>query len=98
MACCVEKLYIYSHKPSAIKKLVSIMFVLTMLSTTVFATTPAPHSRKTDSVYVCISTGSKRYHAYMCSGLRHCTHEVKKVTKAQAIRWGYTPCKICYRN
>jgi len=80
------------------KKILSLFLVLSMLSTAVSATVPTTHYSTRDSVYVCVSTSSKRYHAYICSGLKHCTHEIKKVTKAQAIKWGYTPCKICYRH
>jgi len=80
------------------KKIIAILLVFTLISTVAPSKNVVLHPRIPDSVYVCISTASKRYHAYICKGLARCTHEVKKVSKAQAIRWGYTPCKICYGN
>ncbi len=51
-----------------------------------------------DSVYICVSpTGHKYHNDRDCRGLAKCTHEIRKVSKAQAIKMGYTPCKICYR-
>jgi len=76
------------------KKYLILLFVLAVIHINpVAAATSAP---KADSVYICVSTASHKYHSHMCRGLARCTHEIKRVTKAQAIRWGYTPCKICY--
>lgn len=50
-----------------------------------------------DSVYICQSKSSYAYHSHVCRGLAHCTHGIIRVSKAQAIKIGYRPCKICYR-
>ena len=47
-------------------------------------------------VYICVSRTAHKYHAYECRGLKRCTHDVEKVTKAKAVKLGYTACKICY--
>ena len=50
-----------------------------------------------DSVYICVSKTNHKYHDNRdCRGLARCTHEIRKVTKAQAIKVGYGACKICY--
>ena len=49
-----------------------------------------------DSVYICQSKSAYAYHKYECRGLARCTHGIAKITKAQAIKLGYKPCKICY--
>lgn len=51
---------------------------------------------KTDSVYICQSRSAYAYHRYVCRGLAHCKHKFKKITKAEAIKLGYSACKICY--
>jgi len=47
-------------------------------------------------VYVCISNTSYRYHSFKCWGLEKCTHEIRRMTIAEAEKMGKTPCKICY--
>jgi hypothetical protein len=76
------------------KTLLLLTLVLSMAATTNAATFHA----KVDSVYICQSKASYAYHAYECNGLARCKHGIAKVTKAQAIKMGYKPCKICYRN
>jgi hypothetical protein len=50
-----------------------------------------------DSVYICVSkTGHKYHNDRNCRGLARCTHEIRKVSKDEAIRMGYSACKICY--
>ncbi len=77
------------------KKILFIMLLIGIVRTGSAISILSVHT-KPDSVYICVSTGAKRYHRYVCKGLSHCTHEIKKVSKALAIKWGYTPCKICY--
>ena len=56
-----------------------------------------PHVKPAiDSVYICQSRSAYAYHKYECRGLARCTHGIIKVSKAQAIKMGYKPCKICY--
>jgi hypothetical protein len=50
----------------------------------------------TDSVIICISRTSYKYHARKCQGVRSCTHEIKKVTLEEAKNLGKTPCGFCY--
>ena len=47
-----------------------------------------------DSVYICQRKSAYAYHAQVCRGLARCTHGIVKVSKAQAIKMGYKPCKI----
>jgi hypothetical protein len=54
-------------------------------------------AQKIDSVYVCQSKSAYAYHSYQCRGLARCTHTIVKMTKAQAVKFGYKPCQICYR-
>jgi hypothetical protein len=68
------------------------ILVAGLLQTT-FAAIP---KRIVDSVYICQSRSAYAYHAYECRGLARCTHGIIKITKAQAIKMGYRPCKICY--
>lgn len=51
---------------------------------------------KADSVYICKSASAYAYHTHICRGLAHCAHMIIKVGKADAIKFGYKPCKICY--
>ncbi|MDB5122349.1 MAG: hypothetical protein JWP94_478 [Mucilaginibacter sp.] len=49
-----------------------------------------------DPVYICISNTAHKYHNDRdCRGLAKCTHQIRKVSKDQAIKMGYKPCKIC---
>jgi len=52
---------------------------------------------KTDTVLICKSNSAHAYHCYECKGLKHCSHTLIKISKAQAIKMGYQPCKFCYR-
>jgi len=48
-------------------------------------------------VYICTGGYATKYHARPnCRGLNNCKGEVKKITKAQALKQGRTACKICY--
>ncbi|WP_406844211.1 hypothetical protein [Flavobacterium soyae] len=45
------------------------------------------------SVYICGSTGAKKYHYNEnCRGLSSCSHEVVKTSLKQAQRYGLTLC------
>lgn len=47
------------------------------------------------NVYVCISPHGKKYHFNReCSGLKKCTHEIRRVSKDEAIRMRYTVCLL----
>ena len=50
-------------------------------------------------VYICTGAKSERYHKInTCSGLKSCSKEIIKITKAEAInKYNRTPCKICYK-
>jgi hypothetical protein len=79
------------------KRLILILLIL-IGSASIPQLTTAQHGRtKVEYVLICNSSNSYAYHAYECRGLAHCRHEISKVTKAQAIKLGYRPCKICYR-
>ncbi len=44
-------------------------------------------------VYICISKTASKYHlSESCKGLSRCTHQVKKTSKDEAKRLGYTLC------
>lgn len=50
-------------------------------------------------VYVCVSPTSIAYHKSKngCKGIQACTHQIIKVSKADAInKYKYRACKICY--
>lgn len=49
-----------------------------------------------DSVIICISKTSFKYHARKCQGVRACTHELKNVSLAEARNLGRTACGYCY--
>ena len=77
-----------------------VLLILTVLIAINGITQAAPHhplKAKPEYVYICISRTAHKYHRQSdCRGLARCTHEEKMVTKAAAIRMGYTACKICY--
>jgi hypothetical protein len=52
--------------------------------------------KQDDVVYICISSGATKYHSHYCQGLKKCTHEVKKISKKDAIERGYGACGYCY--
>lgn len=72
---------------------ISLFISLSLNGIPAFTTNP---KLVAESVYICISKGAKRYHSRECHGLARCTHEIKKVSKEQAVKLKYTPCKICY--
>ena len=49
-----------------------------------------------DTVMICVSSTAHKYHAKRCRGVKACTHEIKKVTIAEAEDLGKTPCGFCY--
>ena len=51
-----------------------------------------------DDVYICNSKTAEVYHATKsCRGLDRCTHEIKAVSKKDAVDvYGRRACKICY--
>ncbi len=79
------------------KKAILILSMLISVSISNAASTIPNLKVKADSVLICVSPTGHKYHSYECRGLARCTHEIKKVTKAQAVKMGYTVCKICYR-
>jgi hypothetical protein len=74
--------------------------ILSMFFAFIGTTQAIPHHNlktKPEYVYICISNTAHKYHRSLnCRGLMKCTHQEKKVTKSQAIKMGYTACKICY--
>lgn len=77
------------------KKLLFILFLT--LGTSGISTAVAPSVKVVrDSVYICQSRSAYAYHKYECRGLARCTHGIVKITKAEAVKRGYKPCKICY--
>jgi hypothetical protein len=77
------------------KKAIFILFLLLGTAGIAGATGRITHF-VTDSVYICKSKSAYAYHQYQCRGLARCTHGIVRITKAQAIKLGYKPCKICY--
>ena len=60
--------------------------------------TPRPRVFKKETyVYICNSNGAYAYHSTKtCRGLNRCTHEILKVTLADAVNvYKRKPCKIC---
>ncbi|MGN0447500.1 MAG: hypothetical protein ACI4GC_03020 [Acutalibacteraceae bacterium] len=55
------------------------------------ATTERAYSQSSDSVWI-PQSGSKYHSSSSCSGMKN----PSKVSKSQAISWGYEPCKKCY--
>lgn len=44
-------------------------------------------------VYICVSKTATKYHlSESCKGLSRCTHQVKKISKAEAKKLGYNLC------
>ena len=52
-----------------------------------------------DSVYLCFSGSAYAYHRTLhCTGLNRCTHEIGKVSSADAVKkYGRKPCGYCCR-
>ncbi|MGN6354122.1 MAG: hypothetical protein ACTHLB_12080, partial [Parafilimonas sp.] len=53
---------------------------------------------KPEYVYICVSRTAYVYHKTKeCRGLSRCTHEIKKITKKEAVDdYGRRACKVCY--
>ena len=77
------------------RKLLFILFVTIGTSNISYSALPTIKVLR-DSVYICQSKSAYAYHNYECRGLARCTHGIIKITKAEAIKLGYKPCKICY--
>lgn len=51
------------------------------------------HPLQTKVVYVCGSTGAKKYHLKeTCRGLSSCSHEITKIPLSKAQSYGLTLC------
>ncbi len=78
----------------------AILMLFMLASVSIGNANPTIHSHTkivTESVFICVSRTGHKYHTdQSCRGLNRCTHEIRKVTKAQAIKMGYSACKICY--
>ena len=69
-------------------------FSYSALSTRAFASVPV---RVTEVVYVCISRGSVAYHSRdNYEGINRCSHEVKRMSVADARVLGKRACMKCY--
>jgi hypothetical protein len=83
-----------------IKQMRKAILLLSMLvSMSISNSAPVKHhpNLAVDSVYICVSKTGHKYHSDRdCRGLARCTHEVRKVSKEEAIKMGYSACKICY--
>jgi hypothetical protein len=80
------------------KKAIIILSMLFSVGVGIGYAAPLHHTSKPVGhyVYICVSRTAHKYHLdQYCRGLAHCTHTIKKVTVRQAIRMGYTACKIC---
>lgn len=52
-------------------------------------------SSEQSNVYICLSPNAKKYHFNKsCKGLQRCTHDIKLVSKTDAINKGLTVCLI----
>lgn len=72
-------------------KTLTTTLVLTFLTLTSFSTQTRTESQT--SVYLCDSSGGKKYHFDKgCRGLSNCQHEIKKVTLEEAKKLGKTIC------
>ncbi len=68
------------------------------------STTPTTNSNtitqpdtKSEMVYICTGSHSKRYHRSPdCRGLSNCSRDIEKVSLKDAQDRGRTPCEICY--
>jgi hypothetical protein len=80
------------------KKSIIIFLLLISAGVSKAASVPVTYKKVAiDSVYICQSKSAYAYHKYECRGLARCTHSIVKITRAQAVKLGYKPCKICYR-
>lgn len=82
---------------NALKKYLWI--IISIISVVSLESMYASPSGNTESVYYCTGPKSKRYHiAKDCKGLEHCSGEIKKCSKINAINKGLTPCRYCYKK
>jgi hypothetical protein len=82
-----------------------LLFAILLVSFSNFAGAPPLNHRnshpaafkKETYVYICNSNGAYAYHSSKtCRGLNRCTHEILKVTLADAVKvYKRKPCKIC---
>ncbi len=50
-------------------------------------------------VYYCTGPRSKKFHkTNKCKGLKHCSGELRKCSKEEAYKKGFTPCRYCYKK
>lgn len=70
------------------------LFITTFLiSITITSFIENPETSPQTSVYLCNSSGGKKYHyTKNCRGLSHCKHEIIKVTLQEAKKRGKTLC------
>jgi len=78
------------------KKAIIILSLLISVSTGNATVLMPQFKPSVDSVYICQSRSAYAYHSHICRGLARCTHGIVRITRAQAIKMGYKPCKICY--
>jgi hypothetical protein len=75
-----------------------IILILTVFVATSYGFHPAAVNKShSDIVLICQSKDAKVYHSHECSGLAHCTHQVVKISKSEAIKMGRRACRNCYR-
>ena len=54
---------------------------------------PPDKNRDSTQIYICNSTGSKKYHKFRdCSGLKHCKESIRKISLKKAKNFGRTLC------
>lgn len=50
-------------------------------------------SESSITVYICVSKTASKYHLDRgCGALKNCKHEIKSVSKSEAIELGYSLC------
>lgn len=50
-------------------------------------------------VYYCTGPKSKKFHkTNKCKGLKYCSGELRKCSKEEAYKKGFTPCRYCYKK
>ena len=75
-----------------------ILFILTAASSCGGPAVNAQAMSKADTVLICKSKAAHAYHRYECGGLKHCTYQLARMTREQAVAKGFRPCKICYKK
>ena len=91
----IQSLYFGSM---VLKKQYILTFLLTIW--VVFSTQEYVYASTPESlVYYCTGPKSKKFHKYNnCKGLKHCSGEIRKCSKKEALKKGFTSCKYCYKN